>query len=109
MGLGDGGAHVGIICDANFITSLITHWGSRSRSRREDRPTNTYESNSVKRYGSRSRFNWIRGTLELGMKADVNIIDFENLSVRLPEIVNDLPASGTRLQQRAERLSNDIS
>jgi len=43
-----------------------------------------------------------RGTLEVGMQADVNIIDFDNLRVRLPEIVNDLPAGGARLQQRAD-------
>ena len=43
-----------------------------------------------------------RGTLTPGMKADLNLIDFDNLRVRLPEIVHDLPAGGARLQQRAD-------
>ena len=43
-----------------------------------------------------------RGTLEPGMRADLNIIDFDNLNVRLPEMINDLPAGGARLQQRAD-------
>ena len=100
MGLGDGGAHVGTICDASFITSLITHWGrDRVRGEKIDLPTLIKcQSRDTARAVDLSD----RGTIEPGMKADVNIIDFENLSVRLPEIVNDLPAGGARLQQRAD-------
>ena len=100
MGLGDGGAHVGTICDASFITSLITHWGrDRVRGEKIDLPTLIKcQSKDTARAVDLTD----RGTLEPGMKADVNIIDFENLSVRLPEIVNDLPAGGARLQQRAD-------
>ena len=43
-----------------------------------------------------------RGTLQPGMRADINVIDFDNLAVRVPEIVHDLPAGGARLQQRAD-------
>ena len=100
MGLGDGGAHVGTICDASFITSLITHWG-RDRVRGEKIDLQTLIK-CQSRDTARAVDLTDRGTLEPGMKADVNIIDFENLSVRLPEIVNDLPAGGARLQQRAE-------
>ena len=100
MGLGDGGAHVGTICDASFITSLITHWGrDRVRGEKIDLPTLI---KCQSRDTARAVDLTDRGTLEPGMKADVNIIDFENLSVRLPEIVNDLPAGGARLQQRAD-------
>ena len=100
MGLGDGGAHVGTICDASFITSLITHWGrDRLRGEKIDLPTLI---KCQSRDTARAVDLTDRGTLEPGMKADVNIIDFENLSVRLPEIVNDLPAGGARLQQRAD-------
>ena len=100
MGLGDGGAHVGTICDASFITSLITHWGrDRVRGEKIDLPTLI---KCQSRDTARAVDLTDRGTLESGMKADVNIIDFENLSVRLPEIVNDLPAGGARLQQRAD-------
>ena len=100
MGLGDGGAHVGTICDASFITSLLTHWG-RDRTRGEgiDLPTliKCQSSDTARAVDLTDR-----GTLEAGMRADVNIIDFDNLNVRLPEIVNDLPAGGARLQQRAD-------
>ncbi len=100
MGLGDGGAHVGTICDASFITSLLTHWG-RDRTRGEgiDLPT-LIKCQSLDT--ARAVDLTDRGTLESGMRADVNIIDFDNLNVRLPEIVNDLPAGGARLQQRAD-------
>jgi N-acyl-D-aspartate/D-glutamate deacylase len=100
MGLGDGGAHVGTICDASFITSLLTHWG-RDRTRGEgiDLPTLI---KCQARDTARAVDLTDRGTLEVGMRADVNVIDFDNLRVRLPEIVNDLPAGGARLQQRAD-------
>jgi N-acyl-D-aspartate/D-glutamate deacylase len=100
MGLGDGGAHVGIICDASFVTTLLTHWGrDRTRGERIDLPT------LVK---SQSRDTALavglsdRGLLAAGKKADINVIDFDHLKVSTPEIVHDLPAGGARLQQRAE-------
>jgi N-acyl-D-aspartate/D-glutamate deacylase len=100
MGLGDGGAHVGTICDASFITTLFTHWGrDRSRGERIDLPT------LVKRQThdtARAVDLHDRGTLEPGMKADINVIDFDNLRVRVPEIVHDLPLGGARLQQKAD-------
>ena len=100
MGLGDGGAHVGTICDASFITSLITHWGrDRTRGERIDVETlvkaQTHDT-------ARAVDLTDRGTLEPGMRADVNVIDFDNLNVRIPEIVHDLPAGGARLQQKAD-------
>jgi N-acyl-D-aspartate/D-glutamate deacylase len=99
-GLGDGGAHVGTICDASFTTTLLTHWG-RDRTRGEliDLPT-------LIRRQSRDTARAVdlhdRGTLEPGMKADVNVIDFEHLRICAPEIVHDLPAGGARLEQKSE-------
>ena len=100
MGLGDGGAHVGTICDASFITTLLTHWGrDRTRGEQIDLPTlvksQTHDT-------ARAVELTDRGTLEAGMKGDVNVIDFDNLRVRVPEIVHDLPAGGARLQQKAD-------
>ena len=100
MGLGDGGAHVGTICDASFITTLITHWGrDRTRGEQIDLPTlvksQTHDT-------ARAVELTDRGTLEPGMKADINLIDFDNLNVRVPEIVHDLPAGGARLQQKED-------
>lgn len=100
MGLGDGGAHVGTICDASFITTLFTHWGrDRTRGALIDLPT------LVKRQTldtARAVDLHDRGLLAPGMKADLNVIDFDALRVRAPKIVHDLPAGGPRLEQRAD-------
>jgi N-acyl-D-aspartate/D-glutamate deacylase len=100
MGLGDGGAHVGTICDASFVTTLITHWGrDRTRGERIDLPF------LIKRQTAdtaRAVDLHDRGVLAPGMKADINVIDLDNLTVREPEIVYDLPAGGARLQQKAD-------
>jgi len=100
MGLGDGGAHVGTICDASFITTLFTHWGrDRTRGERIDLPTLVKNQS---RDTARAVDLHDRGTVEPGMKADLNVIDFDNLRVRVPEIVHDLPTGGARLQQKAD-------
>ncbi len=99
-GLGDGGAHVGIISDASFVTTLLAHWG-RDRTRGEGIPLEIL----VKRQShdtARAVGLTDRGLLAKGMKADINLIDFDNLRVRAPEMVNDLPSGGARLEQRAD-------
>ena len=99
-GLGDGGAHVGIISDASFVTTLLTHWG-RDRTRGERIPLETL----VRRQShdtARAVGLTDRGLLVPGMKADINLIDFDNLRVRAPEMVYDLPTGGARLDQRAD-------
>lgn len=97
MGLGDGGAHVGTICDASFITFLLTHWGrDRTRGDRIDLPTlikaQTSDTARAVRLGD-------RGVLAPGMRADINVIDFDDLQIDAPRMVQDLPAGGSRLQQ----------
>ena len=99
-GLGDGGAHVGIISDASFVTTLLAHWG-RDRTRGERIPLEVL----VKRQShdtARAVGLTDRGVLATGMKADINLIDWDNLRVRAPEMVNDLPSGGARLEQRAD-------
>ena len=98
MGLGDGGAHVGTICDASFITTLFTHWGrDRNRGERIDLPTlvknQTYDT-------ARTVELHDRGFVAPGMKADLNVIDFDNLNIGAPEMVQDLPAGGSRFEQK---------
>src|SRR5579884_3450269 len=99
-GLSDGGAHCGVICDGSFPTYLVTHW-TRDRAR-----------------GERLSLEWVvkaqahdtaalvglndRGVVAEGMKADLNLIDVDRLTIRAPRIVHDLPAGGRRLVQRAE-------
>jgi N-acyl-D-aspartate/D-glutamate deacylase len=100
MGLGDGGAHVGYICDASCMTHMLVHW-ARDRVRG---PKLAIE-HAVKRI---SRDNAAamgladRGVIAPGTKADINVIDFARLRMRAPEMRYDLPAGGKRLVQEAE-------
>lgn len=100
FGLSDGGAHCGLICDASMPTFLLTHW-VRDRERGEKLPLETVVENQTRRtaelYGMEDR-----GVLAAGMKADVNIIDLEALSIHSPEMVYDLPAGGRRLIQKID-------
>jgi N-acyl-D-aspartate/D-glutamate deacylase len=99
-GLSDGGAHVGLICDASFPTTLLTHW-VRDRTRGE-----RLDLASVVRGQTRRTAEAVglldRGLLQPGMKGDVNVIDFDHLTLRRPTMAFDLPAGGKRLLQRAE-------
>jgi N-acyl-D-amino-acid deacylase len=99
LGLADGGAHVGIICDASTPTFMLTHW-VRDRVRGERLPlewvVKKQTHDTARLYGLGDR-----GTLEPGMLADVNIIDFDALALENPVAVSDLPAGGKRLVQRA--------
>ncbi len=100
LGLGDGGAHVGIMCDATATSYTLTHW-TRERERGELFPL----AWAVKRL-TRDNATAIglndRGLVRVGMKADLNVIDYDRLVLRAPEIVYDLPAGGKRLVQRTE-------
>lgn len=99
-GLGDGGAHVGYICDASATTHMLVHW-ARDRSRGAKLPLGF----AVKRI---TRDNAVavgladRGLIAPGHKADVNIIDHDRLQLHVPEMRYDLPAGGKRLVQRAD-------
>jgi N-acyl-D-aspartate/D-glutamate deacylase len=99
-GLSDGGAHVGMICDGSFPTSMITHW-TRDRTRG---PRLALES--VIRMQTADTAATVglydRGRLTPGLRADVNVIDYDGLRLRAPEVAYDLPAGGRRLIQRAD-------
>jgi N-acyl-D-aspartate/D-glutamate deacylase len=99
VGLGDGGAHVGTICDASFPTTLLTLWArDRDRGRLElPLVVQRQTRNTARAVGFLDR-----GVLAPGYRADVNVIDFEHLTARRPEIVHDLPAGGRRLVQHAD-------
>ena len=98
-GLGDAGAHCGAISDASFPTTLVQHW-SRDRTRGSKLPLETVikmqTSETANLLGIKDR-----GVLAKGYKADINIIDYEGLTLHEPEIINDLPAGGRRLVQKA--------
>ncbi|HTT99662.1 MAG TPA: amidohydrolase family protein [Rhizomicrobium sp.] len=98
QGLGDGGAHVGIVSDASFATYLLTHWG-------RDRAKGKFDLGYlVKRQTSdtaRAVGLMDRGVIAAGKKGDLNIIDFDKLQVQAPKMAFDLPAGGKRLLQGA--------
>ncbi|HCO91636.1 MAG TPA: amidohydrolase, partial [Alphaproteobacteria bacterium] len=99
-GLGDGGAHCGAICDASFPTYLLTHW-ARDRKRGEQLPLEFLVKRQTRDTAVLAGF-LDRGLIQPGMKADINVIDFDNLSIRPPEIIYDLPTGARRLIQKAE-------
>ena len=98
-GLGDGGAHCTIISDASFATFLLTHW-ARDAAPNERIPV---EFVIQRQCADTARMVGLldRGIVAPGYKADLNIIDFDKLSIGRPEMIYDLPANGKRLVQRA--------
>ena len=98
-GLGDAGAHCGAISDASFPTTLVQHW-SRDRDRGDKLPLETVIKMQTSETASLLGIN-DRGVIEEGYKADINVIDYEGLTLHEPEIINDLPAGGRRLVQKA--------
>jgi N-acyl-D-aspartate/D-glutamate deacylase len=99
MGLGDGGAHVGIISDASYTTYLLTHWG---RDRTHGRFDLGYLVKRQTADTARAVGLLDRGIIAPGMKADINVIDFDRLAVQAPKMAFDLPAGGKRLLQGAD-------
>jgi len=99
MGLGDGGAHVGIISDASYTTYLLTHWG---RDRAHGRFDLGYLVKRLTSETARAVGLMDRGILAPGMKADINVINFDKLRVNAPTMAFDLPAGGKRLLQGAD-------
>jgi len=100
LGLSDGGAHCGLICDASMPTYQLTHW-VRDRSRGErlslEQAVHLQTGRTAGVYGLHDR-----GTLAVGKRADVNLIDLDALRLHPPEMVFDLPADGRRLVQRVD-------
>ncbi len=98
-GLSDGGAHVGSICDVSFPTTLLQWWG-------RDRPHGRIPLETLIERQCRATARAVglndRGVIIPGAKADLNLIDFDRLRLRAPEVMRDLPAGGRRLMQRAE-------
>lgn len=96
--LGDGGAHYGAICDASYSTYLLQHFVRDAGALRfpVEQAVHMLTAKTAAAVGLNDR-----GTLKLGAKADLNVIDLDRLHLFLPEIVRDLPAGGRRLHQRA--------
>jgi N-acyl-D-aspartate/D-glutamate deacylase len=100
VSLGDGGAHCGIICDASLTTFMLTHW-VRDRSRGERVPLEFAIQRMTRETAALYGLN-DRGVIAPGYKADFNLIDFDELTLRRPEMAFDLPGGARRLLQRAD-------
>ncbi len=100
MGLSDGGAHCGLICDASMPTYLLTHW-ARDRHRGPKLSLEAAVRLQTGRTASVFGFH-DRGELVVGKRADINLIDLDGLALHEPEMVFDLPAGGRRLIQKAD-------
>ena len=99
MGLGDGGAHVGTICDASFPAFSLIHWG-RDRQRGEKIDLAQLVHNQTSATAAAVGLS-DRGELKVGKRGDINIIDFNNLVLDAPRMVYDLPSKAGRLQQKS--------
>jgi N-acyl-D-amino-acid deacylase len=97
VGLSDGGAHCTILCDLAQSTFLLTHWvRDRSRGPRLalEEAVKLQTANTAAAWGLKDR-----GRLAVGLKADINLIDFEGLKLCAPKMAYDVPAGGRRLVQ----------
>jgi N-acyl-D-aspartate/D-glutamate deacylase len=99
LGLSDGGAHVGYITDSGFPTFALTFWGRDRKHGRIDLPylVHWITGKTADMAGLRDR-----GRLKRGLRADINIIDYDRLKLTYPYLTYDLPMGGMRFMQRAE-------
>ncbi len=99
VGLSDGGAHCGLICDASYPTFLLTHW---ARDRHRGKKLSLEYVVRKQCHDTAQLFGLTdRGTIEVGKKADINVIDMDALTLHSARMAYDLPAGGRRLVQRA--------
>jgi len=100
LGLGDGGAHYAVICDASYPTFLLTHWiRDRVRGERLGLPevVRALSFDTAKTVGLKDR-----GVIAPGYVADINVIDLDSLRLPSPRVSHDLPKGGRRLRQHAD-------
>ena len=101
--LGDGGAHVGSICDASANIYVITKWVKERKSFELEKAIHLLTRQPAELYSLKDR-----GLIAPGYKADINLIDYDALSLKTPHIVHDLPAGGKRLLQNANGIVSTI-
>jgi N-acyl-D-aspartate/D-glutamate deacylase len=99
LGLGDGGAHYGMICDASFPTYMLAHW---ARDRATGRLSVAEAVRKLTSATARVAGLADRGRIAVGYKADLNVIDHAAVTLHKPVIAHDLPAGGRRLDQSAD-------
>ena len=99
LGLGDGGAHLGRICDGSMQTFMLTYW---TRDRAGERLSIPWVVHAMSQATADIAGIKDRGVLKPGYKADVNVIDYDRLTLHPPRATFDLPAGGCRLTQKAD-------
>lgn len=99
IALGDGGAHYGMICDSSYPTTVLTHW---VRDREGERMSLEQAVHRLSRKNALAVGLPDRGLIAEGLKADINVIDFDRLRLHPPQPVHDLPGGGRRLMQKSE-------
>ena len=106
IGLGDGGAHCSMICDASWPAFVLQHW-VRDRTRgariRLEDAVKMMSKEGADLYGLGGR-----GTVEVGKRADLNVIDLDEVELQLPEVLSDLPTGASRIVQRARGIRATI-
>jgi N-acyl-D-amino-acid deacylase len=106
IGLGDGGAHYGLICDSSYPSFMLSYWGrDRTRGRKLTVP---YIVKSLAYDTAAAVGLHDRGLIKPGYKADLNLIDFDHLRLGLPTIARDLPSGGKRLTQSVSGIRSTI-
>lgn len=99
LGLGDGGAHYGMICDASYSTFSLTHW---TRDRAHGRLSVESMIHRLTRQPAMLIGLEDRGLVAPGYRAHLNVIDYDKLALHRPTVISDLPAGGKRLSQLAD-------
>jgi N-acyl-D-amino-acid deacylase len=100
IGLGDGGAHCSMLCDASWPAFVLQHWvRDRTRGSRIglEEAVRMMSRDAADLYGLGDR-----GTIEVGKRADLNVIDLDAVELELPEVISDLPTGASRIVQRAK-------
>ena len=100
FGLGDGGAHYGMICDASFPTFVLERWVRDAAP--EEAVSLPWAIQSLTSKTAQAVGLTDRGRVAVGQKADLNVIDLDRLALHAPHVVRDLPNGGRRIRQRAE-------
>ncbi len=95
--LGDAGAHLTQIIDSGWPTFMLSHWHREKRtfSLAETIRLMTSAPARILGFGD-------RGTLAVGMRADLNVIDIDRVVEGQPKLVNDFPGGVPRLIQKAQ-------
>ncbi|HAK51937.1 MAG TPA: amidohydrolase, partial [Gammaproteobacteria bacterium] len=97
LGLGDGGAHCRLICDSSLPTFMLTHW---TRDRTKGHKLSIEEVIKLQTLDTATIYGLSdRGSIQVGKKADINIIDYDGLSIDAPKMIYDLPTGAPRLLQ----------